>query len=140
MTAARVVDEDREKNPDWVICARIMWGQDPLCEPSEAEIRAAVWILLDRGRNIVQIKRDTVLTDQQVDRTVELRRLARQPDTGPRPCGGMTPKLARKLAPSPQLRWVLTGVGKVGGSSLAPYLAEPAAVMLLAGALLAPVG
>lgn len=140
MTDAREVDTDREANPDWVVCARLMWGQHPGCTPAESEIRAAVWILLDRGRKAAQIKRDTALTDQQVDRVVELRRLARKPDTASRPCCGITPQLARKLAPALALRWILHGAGAVGASTRAAYLEEPVAVTELAGALLAPVG
>jgi hypothetical protein len=140
MSAARKIDSDREAHPDWVVVARLMWGQQPLCEPAESEIRAAVWILLDRGRNIAQINRETVLSEEAIDRTVQMRRLARKPDTVPRPEGGLTPQLARALAPSRELRLMLFGVGQVAGSKFAPYSTEPATVTSLAGALLAPVG
>jgi hypothetical protein len=114
MTAATltppVVDEDREARPDWVIVARIMWGEPPLCEPTRSEIRAAVWLLADQGYRQSEVIRHTRLPKRAVESVYDLRKLAQEPDRKRGPHGGRRPQDVRELAPTQELRDILHGV------------------------------
>jgi hypothetical protein len=104
------VDEDREARPDWVVVARIMWGQDPRCVPAESEIRAAVWLLLDQGYGQMEIVRHTRLPEKVVNRVHDLRKFSQEPDRQRGPNGGRRPQDARAMAPTPEMRNLVYGV------------------------------
>jgi hypothetical protein len=76
----------REGQPaDWVVAWRIIQGIPLGCQPTRAEIRLAVWYLLDRGLKVPPIIVRTGLTEREVDTVAELRRRSRWSTTqGPK--------------------------------------------------------
>jgi hypothetical protein len=113
MTAATltpIIDADRELRPDWVVIARIMWGEDPQCDPTEAEVRLAVWLLLDQGYTPRQVETHANLEEAHVAGVATLRKFAAQPDRPRGRNGGRNPADARAMGPTRELRAVLAGV------------------------------
>lgn len=96
----RPSDDPRESEPpDWVIAHRLVRGKAPGRNPTEAEIRLAVWFLLDQGRTVQEITEDTALSENAVTRIYDLRRLATKKDRPRGPKGARNPQDARALAP-----------------------------------------
>lgn len=92
-------DPRESEPPDWVIAHRLVCGAEAGRKPTEAEIRLAVWFLLDQGRNVAEIVEDTVLSEKAVTRVYDLRRLAMKKNRPRGPGGARNPQDARALAP-----------------------------------------
>jgi hypothetical protein len=109
MTTAEVIDHDRQARPDWVVVARIIWGQPVGCEPTESEMRAAVWLMYDQGYGQGEIIAHTGASKKFVERVAHYRRMVARPS---RRRSGQRPAKTnyRALAPSRQLRHILAGV------------------------------
>lgn len=108
MTTAVAVEV--EEPPDWAVCARLLWGRDPRPEPTEAEARVVVWLLLDQGHTMTDIARHTGVERLHVERVAAKWRLANSPDREPYTSNAARrQRIARQWAPSAELRDRLRG-------------------------------
>lgn len=98
MSRSAALQKKIAEQADWVVALRILTRQDPGREPNEAEVRLAVWFLLDQGCYESEIMERTGLTRSDVTRVDDLRRLSLKPDQ-PRNKGGRVPVDARALRP-----------------------------------------
>lgn len=72
MTAA-VCNQVEDPLPDWVVAGELMAGRIPPTPPTAADIRLAVWLLLDAGESRHTIAGGTALTRAQVRAVEHLR-------------------------------------------------------------------
>jgi hypothetical protein len=89
MTAAAieryVFREDDSPSVDWVVSYRLIWGIPLNCVPTRAEIRLAVWYLLDRGLGVRAIVARTGLGKDVVTGVQDLRKQTRWSTTAGSP-------------------------------------------------------
>lgn len=80
------VRQGREGYPaDWVVAFRIISGIPLGCEPNQAEIRLAIWYLIDRGYGVRDIATRTGLGKDVVTGVQDLRKQTRWSTTAGSP-------------------------------------------------------
>lgn len=112
MTAATVTEVNVREGypPDWVVSWRLVY-QEPLnCEPTRAEVRLAVWYLLDRGYGIRAIMARTGLSKDVVTGVQDLRKQACWPVKGATPDRVRRARRARAARPHWRHLWMLGAV------------------------------
>lgn len=95
---------------DWVVAWRIVYQAPLNCEPTRAEVRLAVWYLLDRGYGIRAIMARTGLSKDVVTGVQDLRKQARWSVKGATPDQARRARRARAARPHWQHLWMLGAV------------------------------
>lgn len=95
---------------DWVVAWRIVYQEPLKCEPTRAEVRLAVWYLLDRGHGIRAIMARTGLSRDVVTGVQDLRKQARWSVKGATPDQARRARRARAARPHWRHLWMLGAV------------------------------